>query len=90
LAEGVETAAKMIWRITAAPGRIGAGGDGETGMGKSGSQKSKSPSELIGARIKELGDWREKIVSGPSSRKPIPTSSRSGNGEGFRCGRTRD
>jgi hypothetical protein len=31
---------------------------GETGMNKSGSQKSKSPSRLIDARIKELGDWR--------------------------------
>ena len=27
-------------------------------MTKSGSQKSKSPSELIDARIKELDDWR--------------------------------
>ena len=27
-------------------------------MKKSGSAKSKSPSELIDARIKELGDWR--------------------------------
>src|SRR6202166_1247519 len=27
-------------------------------MEKSGSQKSKSPSQLIDARIKELGDWR--------------------------------
>src|SRR5437870_2556134 len=29
-------------------------------MKKSGSQKSKSPSQLIDARIKELGDWRGK------------------------------
>jgi hypothetical protein len=38
---------------------------GETGMKKSGSQKSKSqsPSHLIGARIKELGDWRGKMLS---------------------------
>jgi hypothetical protein len=28
------------------------------GAAKSGSQKSKSPSQLIDARIKELGDWR--------------------------------
>jgi hypothetical protein len=27
-------------------------------MKKSGSQKSKSPSQLIDARIRELGDWR--------------------------------
>ena len=32
-------------------------------MNKSGSQKSKSPSQLIDERIKELGDWRGKILS---------------------------
>jgi len=33
-------------------------------MKKSGpSEKSKSPSELIDARIKELGDWRGKMLS---------------------------
>jgi hypothetical protein len=32
-------------------------------MKKSGSQKSKSPSQLIEARIKELGDWRGKVLS---------------------------
>src|SRR6516225_11480567 len=31
-------------------------------MKKSGSQKSKSPSQLIDARIKELGDWRGKML----------------------------
>src|SRR5215471_5062513 len=31
-------------------------------MRKSGSQKSKSPSQLIDARIKELGDWRGKML----------------------------
>jgi hypothetical protein len=36
---------------------------GETDMKKSGSQKSKSPSQLIDARIKELGDWRGKMLS---------------------------
>ena len=30
---------------------------------KGGSQKSKSPSQLIDARIKELGDWRGKMLS---------------------------
>src|SRR3954462_6519702 len=30
---------------------------------KSGSQKSKSPSQLIDARVKELGDWRGKTLS---------------------------
>jgi hypothetical protein len=32
-------------------------------MNKSGPQKSKSPSGLIDARIKELGDWRGKMLS---------------------------
>src|SRR5206468_3344065 len=32
-------------------------------MKKSGSQKSQSPSQLIDARIKELGDWRGKMLS---------------------------
>src|SRR5258707_12968456 len=32
-------------------------------MKKSGSQKRNSPSQLIDARIKELGDWRGKMLS---------------------------
>jgi hypothetical protein len=32
-------------------------------MKKGGSQKSKSPSQLIDARIKELGDWRGEMLS---------------------------
>ena len=32
-------------------------------MAKSGSQKSKSPSQLIDARIEELGDWRGEMLS---------------------------
>lgn len=32
-------------------------------MKKSALQKSESPSELIDARIKELGDWRGKMLS---------------------------
>jgi hypothetical protein len=32
-------------------------------MKKSASQKSKSPAQLIDARIKELGDWRGKMLS---------------------------
>jgi hypothetical protein len=32
-------------------------------MKKSGSQKSRSPSQLIDARIKELGDWRGEMLS---------------------------
>ena len=32
-------------------------------MKKSGSQNSKSPSQLIDARIEELGDWRGEMLS---------------------------
>jgi hypothetical protein len=32
-------------------------------MKKSGSRKDESPSQLIDARIKELGDWRGKMLS---------------------------
>jgi len=32
-------------------------------MTKNGSQESRSPSQLIDARIKELGDWRGKMLS---------------------------
>ncbi|HTS89526.1 MAG TPA: DUF1801 domain-containing protein [Gemmatimonadales bacterium] len=32
-------------------------------MKKTGSQKSQSPSRLIDARIKELGDWRGRMLS---------------------------
>ena len=49
-------------RPTVAMTAIKASG-GETGMKKSGSQKGKSPSQLIDARIKELGDWRGKMLS---------------------------
>jgi hypothetical protein len=37
---------------------INVSGLSRNGMKESGSQKSLSPSELIDARIKELGDWR--------------------------------
>jgi hypothetical protein len=32
-------------------------------MAKSGAEKSKSPSQLIDARIEELGDWRGEMLS---------------------------
>jgi hypothetical protein len=32
-------------------------------MSKSGSQKGKSPSQMIDERIRELGDWRGKMLS---------------------------
>jgi hypothetical protein len=44
---------------------IGSAGalDGETIMKQSGAQNSKSPSQLIDARIQALGDWRGKTLS---------------------------
>src|SRR4051812_21575256 len=36
---------------------------GETGMKKSATQKSNSPSRLIDARIEELGDWRGETLA---------------------------
>jgi hypothetical protein len=36
---------------------------GETGMKKSEPKNSKSPSQLIDARIRELGDWRGEMLS---------------------------
>jgi hypothetical protein len=36
---------------------------GETGMKKSALQNGKSPSQLIDERIKDLGDWRGKMLS---------------------------
>jgi hypothetical protein len=36
--------------------------EGETNMKKSGSQKSKSPSQRIDERIEELGDWRGRML----------------------------
>ena len=35
----------------------------EAGMEKSGSRTSNTPSQLIDARIKELGDWRGEMLS---------------------------
>jgi hypothetical protein len=34
-----------------------------SGSKDSGSQKSESPSQLIDARIEELGDWRGEMLS---------------------------
>jgi hypothetical protein len=44
------------------PGICGAEFEQEKGMKKSETPKSKSPSELIDARIEELGDWRGEML----------------------------
>lgn len=48
---------------TRADRREAAGPRSKSSMKKSEPQKSESPSELIDARIKELGDWRGKLLS---------------------------
>ena len=55
-------------------------------MKKSGPQNSTSPSQLIDARIKELGDWRGKMLS----RLRTLVKEADPDVEGFRCGRTTD
>jgi hypothetical protein len=59
-------------------------------MEKSGSQKSKSPSQLIDARIKELGDWRGKMLSRLRSlvKEANPEVVEEWKWRGFRCGST--
>jgi hypothetical protein len=42
-------------------------------MKKSGSQESKSPSQLIDARIEELGDWRGKMLSQLRTLVKVPS-----------------
>ena len=63
-------------------------GEKDTIMSKS--ETGKSPSQLIDARIKELGDWRGEMLGKLRAliKEADPTSSRSGSGEGSRCGRT--
>jgi hypothetical protein len=40
-------------------------------MKTSGSQKSESPSQLIDARIKELGDWRGEMLTGETYKNVV-------------------
>jgi hypothetical protein len=54
-ARGQDSAGKM--------GRHKRKGAARRNMSKSSSQKVESPSQLIDARIKELGDWRGKTLS---------------------------
>jgi hypothetical protein len=62
----------------------------ETGRKESGSQKSESPSQLIDARIKELGDWRGGILSRLRTlvKEADPEVVEEWKWRGFRCGRT--
>src|SRR5262249_9736304 len=55
-----------------------------TDMKDRGSQKSKSPSRLIDARIKELGDWRGEMLAPlrPFIRQADPEVGEEGKGGG--------
>jgi hypothetical protein len=61
-------------------------------MKKSGSQDSKSPSQLIDARIKELGDWRGKMLSRLRTlvKEADPEVVEEWKWRGVRCGRARE
>jgi hypothetical protein len=60
------------------------------GMAKSGPQKSTSASQLIDARITELGGWRGEMLSRLRSlvKEADPEIVEEWKGEGFRCGST--
>ena len=51
--------------------------------------REASPSQLIDAKMKlaGFGEARRSTTFEASSSRPIPKRSRSGSGEGFRCGR---
>jgi hypothetical protein len=62
-------------------------------MKKTGSKEGKgedSPSRLIDARIKELGDWRGETLARVRKliKEACPDVVEDGSGEGFRCGST--
>jgi hypothetical protein len=59
-------------------------------MKKSQSKKAESPSELIDARIEDLGDWRGEMLSRLRAliKEADPTWPRSGSGWGLQSGRT--
>jgi len=61
-------------------------------MKKNGSQKGESPSQLIDARIKELDDWRGKMLSRLRAivKKADPDVVEEWKWRGFRCGRMTD
>ena len=56
-------------------------------MEKNGSTENRSPSQLIDARIEELGDWRGKML-GRLRTLVKEADPWSGSGEGFRGGST--
>jgi hypothetical protein len=59
---------------------------------KIGSKKDESPDQLIDERIEELDDWRGEMLSRLRAliKQADPKWSRSGSGEGSRCGHTTD
>ena len=61
-------------------------------MTKSASQKARSPSRMIDERIKELGDWRGKMLSQIRTliKQADPEVVEEWKWRGFRCGLTTD
>jgi hypothetical protein len=59
-------------------------------MKKSRSKRAESPSELIDARIEDLGDWRGEMLSRLRAliKEADPEWPRSGSGGGLQSGRT--
>ena len=59
-------------------------------MRKRGSQKGKSPSRMIDKRIKELGDWRGKMLARIRTliKRADPEVVEEWKWRGFRCGIT--
>ena len=61
-------------------------------MKHDGPKPEKSPSQLIDAKIKELGDWRGEMLSRLRAlvQEADPEVVEEWSGEGFRCGHTLD
>ncbi len=61
-------------------------------MKTSGSQKGQSPARMIDERIKELGDWRGKMLSQLRTliKQADPEVVEEWKWGGFRCGLTTD
>ena len=60
------------------------------GMKKSGSRNGETPSQLIDARIEELGDWRGEMLSRLRTlvKEADPEVVEEWKWRGFRCGST--
>ena len=92
---GAERATRVTWRRSPFGALRRAPRGNVQNMTKSTAQKDESPSQLIDARIEELGDWRGKTLA--RLRALIKQADpevveewkwRKASNRGFRCGRT--